>query len=925
MQTADSRGVLRLVVFVIACSSWCSVPHDALAAGVLPAMVTEAAPSAKEGLPPFVKKSLPADKVPRLTPHTEPAGGPRSSAGQSDASAQWLVFALRQDPPGHFVVTRLWLQSYDAKQKAFFDAVMAGAPPDVAGEYQLQLTQSQGGQQVVTATRFTHTTTTIYEQFAEDDSSGQAPITFLGEETEPAGRIVVKVPLLLINPDLPVEAVIQHLPTEQHQALPIPPELLKTLGDHAQKSGSPGSLPSIASLKRVFAPNLWMPEARAAPLDGVDLGSAGSGAQLLSVTTLNNIDDPGRLNIVVIGFDMQPEESRTLFQDIRNELLAREPVFQQNPAFANWWVLAKTYPAPNESCSTKEFQLPEEDLLTDNLMHTMFVYVFPNLACGNANARVAQQLAESMRIGIKKKWPLWPLKVFSHEFGHAFGGVWDEYEKADGPDKPKWPNCADTQEEAKQWWEALYPTMQLYAGCTFTPDNWRFFEDSIMRHAALSSIMFGNIHRWMLCEAVFVVTGATKGSYCTSLMGTAQGQYENSTAQCTDGVDNDTDGFVDCQDANCDGATICQAEETECEDWFDNNQNGTVDCQDPNCDGKSSCQFPKEVSCTDGLDNDGDQIKYAIGLLFPMPHEDGNLVKADKMETEAIEWQFQSGGIAEIYPFEVVAAQWCAKWHPDAPHARYMESQKGFGGKKTPKNCTQTSCTEGTYNDKLKAVFTMATWPDGSPNPYYQKGSPFSYVVILYECYGEAGVDCSDTDCVDAPACRFLNEPVCTKSETKCNVWKSPGGWESVDGDVTCFNGDDDEGDGAADCLDLECKNYDYSTQPSYFGSTSQCQGVHWKDRVLIKQQGPPDTVEELYGYKLDMGNSACAKKGMVCDHIEVKASYQPGGWFDVAVDKAFQQLQGSSGCQASTFTFLDELPEDVAKFAFRAVCIPKI
>lgn len=622
----------------------------------------------------------------------------------------------------------------------------------------------------------------------------------MGEETEPADRIVVKIPLLQIDPDLSFEAVIQYLPTEHHQALPIPPALLKTLGDHAQKSGAPKPSPLIASLKRVFVPNLWVPEARAAPLDGVFLGSAGSGqsAQLLPVTSFNNFDDPGRLNIVVVGFDMQPEDSRTLFQDIRNELLAREPVFQQNPAFANWWVLAKTYPAPNETCSTKGFQLPEEDLLTDNLTHTMFVYMFPNLKCGNAGVRVAQQLGKSMRIGTKKM-QTWPLRVFAHEFGHAFGGLIDEYEKTDGPDKPKWPNCAASQQEGKQWWEALYPTMQLHAGCRFRPDNWRFFENSIMRNNALDPIMFGNIHRLMLCEAVFVVTGATKGSYCMSLMGTAQGQYENSTAQCTDGADNDGDGFVDCKDANCDGIIACPDENTallcsdgkdndgdgrtdwededclalggaasvaentyaKCSNTFDDDGDGLLDCADPDCanvasDIGQSCEFGKELSCGDKIDNDGDS-QYAhhyIGIALQTLAEGlWYAAYADKFDTQQVEWPYQVGQ-SKIMTYDekkdaLLAAYqgafwWCKEWYggmyPDVP----FKANKVIN-ENVPIKCSQNGCF--TYAEQLQSIFALEELGDGTPNIFYQQQD--QYEVFIFQCAYTLvdQTDCKDPDC----------------------------------------------------------------------------------------------------------------------------------------------------------------------------------
>jgi hypothetical protein len=75
--------------------------------------------------------------------------------------------------------------------------------------------------------------------------------------------------------------------------------------------------------------------------------------------------------------------------------------------------------------------------------------------------------------------------------------------------------------------------------------------------------------------------------------------YEN----CTDGVDNDGDGLVDCEDSYCDGAAHCQCQPENCSDGRDNDCDGQVDCDDPDCNGSSACCLDYEI-CGDGLDND---------------------------------------------------------------------------------------------------------------------------------------------------------------------------------------------------------------------------------------------------------------------------------------------------------------------------------
>jgi subtilisin-like proprotein convertase family protein len=74
---------------------------------------------------------------------------------------------------------------------------------------------------------------------------------------------------------------------------------------------------------------------------------------------------------------------------------------------------------------------------------------------------------------------------------------------------------------------------------------------------------------------------------------------------CSDGVDNDTDGVTDCADTDC-AANLRCIPETACSDGVDNDLDGHADCSDDQCNGHSNCEFAHEVSCHDNLDNDAD-------------------------------------------------------------------------------------------------------------------------------------------------------------------------------------------------------------------------------------------------------------------------------------------------------------------------------
>ena len=74
------------------------------------------------------------------------------------------------------------------------------------------------------------------------------------------------------------------------------------------------------------------------------------------------------------------------------------------------------------------------------------------------------------------------------------------------------------------------------------------------------------------------------------------GEAENSTSACADGDDNDGDGYIDCDDEDCEYTDTCQAvafegDESTCSDGIDNDGDGYIDCNDFSCE--AACE-PEE-------------------------------------------------------------------------------------------------------------------------------------------------------------------------------------------------------------------------------------------------------------------------------------------------------------------------------------------
>jgi len=62
---------------------------------------------------------------------------------------------------------------------------------------------------------------------------------------------------------------------------------------------------------------------------------------------------------------------------------------------------------------------------------------------------------------------------------------------------------------------------------------------------------------------------------------------ESSDGACTDGLDNDCNGYLDCADFSCGGSKFCEGSDATCNDGVDNDGNGYIDCADFTC-SKSS-------------------------------------------------------------------------------------------------------------------------------------------------------------------------------------------------------------------------------------------------------------------------------------------------------------------------------------------------
>jgi len=76
---------------------------------------------------------------------------------------------------------------------------------------------------------------------------------------------------------------------------------------------------------------------------------------------------------------------------------------------------------------------------------------------------------------------------------------------------------------------------------------------------------------------------------------------------CANGIDDNADGLIDCEDPDCADDPVCgESGEDECCDGIDNDDDGDVDLADDGCAGIECGGVDHEGNCVDGIDNDDD-------------------------------------------------------------------------------------------------------------------------------------------------------------------------------------------------------------------------------------------------------------------------------------------------------------------------------
>ena len=246
------------------------------------------------------------------------------------------------------------------------------------------------------------------------------------------------------------------------------------------------------------------------------------------------------------------------------------------------------------------------------------------------------------------------------------------------------------------------------------------------------------------------------------------GTPPSTETSCSDGIDDDCDGYVDCDDIDCAGDAACQC------------GNGICDPGEDYCSCPTDCGAPPAEICDNGLDDDCDgDIDCDDADCFGDPAcpscGDGTCNPGEDCHTCPSDCIGQTGG---------------------RPSSRYCCGDGVCEGAEDAINC-EVDCGAG-------PVCGDGTCDPGEDecNCSQDCGTPPAEICgngIDDDCDGYS--DCDDVDCFGDPSCPTCGDGTCDPGEDQCNCSQDCG---TPPAEI-CDNGVDDDCDGFTDCDDSDC------------------------------------------------------------------------------------------------------------------------
>ncbi len=233
---------------------------------------------------------------------------------------------------------------------------------------------------------------------------------------------------------------------------------------------------------------------------------------------------------------------------------------------------------------------------------------------------------------------------------------------------------------------------------------------------------------------------------------------------CTNHIDDNGDGKIDCLDPKCIDTSACVFGEI-CDNARDDNNNMLIDCADPQCEGQTC---GSNCLCVGGKKTtfDGSKDGGAVDAGVKVPVDSG------VVDSGVVDSGFRDSGVIGV---------------PDAGVC--VGCGAGctcVGGVKTESNCgDQSDNDQDLATDCADSDCATASCGTGCLCAAGRKTETLCNDGI--DNNGLGGTDCADSDCTGQ----------------SCGIGCQCGA--SVKKEVLCSDGLDNDGDGASDCADSDC------------------------------------------------------------------------------------------------------------------------
>ncbi|MDP2313619.1 MAG: hypothetical protein Q8P41_11985, partial [Pseudomonadota bacterium] len=260
-------------------------------------------------------------------------------------------------------------------------------------------------------------------------------------------------------------------------------------------------------------------------------------------------------------------------------------------------------------------------------------------------------------------------------------------------------------------------------------------------------------------QVVFAVDGYNaSGAYVLSV-------YSDAELDCTDGLDEDNDGFGDCDDSDCESGDTCI--ELVCDDGGDSDADGLVDCDDDDCAEDLYCTNP----CAD--DDLGSIVGAAVATGSTTGAGDDYTSDCAYYSAEDVAWVWTAPADG-VYTFDTVGTSFDTILAVETGEcsATELDCNDDTSGLLSEVSVALLAGEEVVvhvdgYDSTTSGDYTLNVWSDSE---------------VDCEDAGDDDrdglFDCDDSDCAAATIC--LPESVCDDAA-------------------------DNDADAATDCLDADC------------------------------------------------------------------------------------------------------------------------